>query len=259
MAKGNYIVSANEDKTDIIFQLSPTADQEIPVDQQDLLFDVQATVDVVKVLYQDANSLYATYFDQLLKLAQVGLVGENAQPLLAKKALEQLKNEIVNRESGKVKNKYLKKLGVKALWFGMPALLLGVAFNGVFCKLPLFCETSCIDYKCLANFLILWAGTMSGVWLSFAITRTYIGFGDLVIIEKDRLEPSLRLVFTGLLAIIFGLLFVKKVIEIKLGDLSSFALVDDSVTAFLLGVILGLNEKMIGNALTKKTASLLEK
>ncbi len=238
MAKGNYIVSPKEDKSDIVFQLSPTADQDIPIEQQDLLFDVQSTLEIIRTLYISDARAFANYFDQLLKLSQVGLVGDNAQPQLAKRALEQIKNEITNRESGKIKNKYLKELGTKALWFGLPALILGSVFNYLHCRKIDFDCLNCIYF---ANLLILWSGTMVGVWLSFAITRTIISFNDLTIIEKDRLEPSLRLIFTGALAIIFGLLFIKKAIVINLGDLSSSQISTDPISAFLLGVILGLN------------------
>ena len=253
MPKGNYIVSANDDKSDINFNLSPTAVDDIPSEQQDLLFDVQATLEIIRTLYKDNKKSFANYFDQLLKLSQVGLVGDNCQPQLAKRALEQIKTEITNRESGKIKNKYLTELGLKGLIFGLPALLLGIILNYLACKKI---EFDCLNCKEVANLLILWSGTMVGVWLSFAITRTVIGFNDLTIIEKDRLEPALRLVFTGILAIIFGLLFIKKAIVINLGDLSSNDIIADPVTAFLIGTVLGINEKIIGSTLTKKTATL---
>lgn len=253
MAKGNYIVSANDDKTVIVFYLSPSAEQDIPIDQQDLVFEAQSTLEVMSVLYKDNKILFDNYFDQLLKLSQVGLVGDNAQPQLAKRALEQVKNEITNRESGKVKNKYLKALGKKSLLFGLPAIIIGTFLNYLHCKN--------IDFECLnciltANLLLLWGGSMIGVWLSFAISKTYIGFSELTIIEKDRLEPALRLIFTGILAIIFGLLFVKESIVIEFGNLSSGQISTDPISAFLIGVILGINEKIIGSTLSKKTSAL---
>ena len=256
MAKGNYIVSANPEKNDIVFQISPLADQDIPIEQQDLLFDVQATLEIIRTLYKSNARAFANYFDQLLKLSQVGLVEDNAQPQLSQRALEQVKNEITNRESGKIKNRYLKELGRKALIFGMPAFIVGAFLNYLKCK---GIDFGCLNCSEFANLLVLWTGTMLGVWLSFAITRTILGFNDLTIIEKDRLEPSLRFIFTGSLAIIFGLLFITKAIEINLGDLYSVKIIDDPITAFLLGVILGLNEKIIGSTLTKKTATLFEK
>ena len=256
MPQGNYIVSSNEERNEIVFSLSPTAEQEIPHEQQDLLFDVENTLETIRTLYEGKNQLFKNYFEQLLSLSQVGLVGENAQPKLAKRALDQVKSEITNRESGKVKNKYLRELGKKALWFGMPALLIGTILNYLHCRQVDF---ECLNCVLFANLLILWAGTMIGVWLSFAITKTYITFNELTIIEKDRLEPALRLIFTGILAIIFGLLFIKKSIVLSLGDLSSDQIATDPISALLLGVILGLNEKIIGNTLTKKTSVLFEK
>jgi len=248
MAKGNYIVSPILDNKDILFELSPAADKDIPIEQQNLLFDVQEALEIIRTVYKVDNRLFANYFDQLLKLSQVGLVGENAQPQMAKRALEQLKTEVTNREGGKVKNKYLKELGYKAMLFGLPTLIIGVILNYLHCK---NIDFDCLNCVYFANLLILWAGTMIGVWLSFAIT-------NLTIIEKDRLEPSLRLLFTGILALSFGLLFLKKAIVINLGDLSSLQIATDPISSYLLGVILGLNEKIIGNTLTKKTAKLFE-
>jgi hypothetical protein len=256
MAKGNYIVVPNDEKTDIVFHLSPTADQDISNEQQDLLFGVQVVIESLRTIYKENARLFENYFDQLLKLSQVGLVGENAQPQLAKRALEQIKTEVINRESGKIKNDYLKRLGIKAFWFGFPPLIVGIVFNYLNCKENNF---ECLNCIYTANLLVLWAGTMTGVWLSFAITRTYIGFSDLTIIEKDRLEPALRLIFTGILSLIFGLLFIKKSIVINFGDLSSDQIATDSISAFIIGVVLGINEKIIGKTLSKKTSALLEK
>jgi hypothetical protein len=255
MAKGNYIVSAIDENTTILFQLSPEADQDIPAEQNELLFDVQATLEVVRQLYIKDKKLFAHYFDMLLKLAQVGLVGAAAQPPLAKMALAQLKTEVTNRESGRVKNDYLKNLGLKALLLGLPALIIGAVIS--YCNCKWVC-VDCLNCGCIARLFILWAGSMAGVWLSFAITRTYLSFDDLAILEKDRLNPFLRLIFTGLLALIFALLFIKKAIVINLGGLSSNDICSEPVSALLIGVILGLNEKIIGSTLTKKTAELFK-
>jgi hypothetical protein len=257
MAQGNYIVSPANNNTDIKFNLVQNPANPLPSDQQDLIFDVGAVLESIRTIYAGDPGSFSDYFQQLLALAQLGLVGANAEPDLAKRALEHIKIEITNREAGKVKNKYLLSLGGKAAWFGGPALLLGTAIHFYYRHVNHIPMRQ--DYNDFADLLLLWSGTMLGVWLSFAITRTTIGFDDLTIIEKDRLEPSIRLFFTGALAVIFGLLFAKKAISIKLGDLSSDDLFKNPVTAFLIGVILGLNEKIIGSALTKKTAGLFDK
>lgn len=255
MTKGCYNILHNEDKSDLIFEIKPDLDVEIPDDQQNLVIDIGNTLATITLLYKPKTLEFIKAFEQLFYIAKTGLESDRAQPSLASKALTQFKKEIVDRESGKKKNEYLKQLGIRALIGCIPLLIIGSLINYLSCK-NVHCD--CILSNYIANLLILVSGTMVGVWLSFAITRTYIGFDDLAIIEKDRLEPTLRLLFTGVLSIIFGLLFVKNSIEIKLGDLSSHDIINDPVTAFLIGTILGLNEKIIGSTLTKKTADIIK-
>lgn len=255
MAKGSFNVLFNPDKTEIEFERSLDNKELVPEDQQALVISVQDSLATVKLIYPRQSEQYEKTFMSLFHIAKIGVEGEGAQPELAVKALTQFKKEIVDRESGKIKNQYLKRLGVRAFQFALPALIIAIVLEIVHAK---FGHIRFAGLEYAANIFLVWTGTMIGVWLSFAISRTTIGFEDLAIIEKDRLEPALRLIFTGLLALIFAFLFAKNAIELKLGSLSSHDLVNDSVTAFLIGTILGINEKIIGSSLTKKTASLFE-
>lgn len=259
MPKGYYNIvhdgatSADKSRSTINFEIN-AGGQEIPEEQQLLVIDISNTLHTISLLHTKHSLEFQNYFDQLFSLAKVGLEGDNAQPALAAKALIQFKKEVVDRESGKRKNSYLKELGKRAL--SAATLLFAATWvTKEFLVDSQVCNCAFLVTE-LSNIGTLVAGTMAGVWLSFAITRTYLSFDDLAIIEKDRLEPTIRLVFTGLLALIFGLLFIRNAIEIKLGNLSSHSIVTDPVTAFLIGAILGLNEKIIGSTLTKKTADL---
>lgn len=253
MTKGYYNILHNPEKTDIIFETNVEAGIEIPDEQQNLVIDIGNSLSTINLLYDIKAINFKKAFEQLFYIAKTGLEGDKAQPSLATKALTQFKKEIVDRESGKIKNQYLKRLGIRAIILGMPILIIGSIINYLSCKVI---NCNCIQSNYIANIMILWSGTMSGVWLSFAITRTLIGFDDLAIIEKDRLEPTLRLIFTGVLSIIFGFLFMQNAFEIRLGNLSSHDIIKDPITAFLIGTILGLNEKIVGSTLTKKTSTL---
>lgn len=256
MAKGAFKISFENKKTELVIATN-IADGVIPDDQLNLSIDITNTLATIKLLYKTESSQFSKAFDQLFWIAKTGLEGDeigNVQVTLSVKALAQFKKEIVDRESSKKKNEYLIKLGVRALILGLPFLILGAYINYRACQNLHYCN--CVQPNYLANIMILWSGTMCGVWLSFAITRTILGFDDLAIIEKDGLEPALRLIFTGILSIVFGLLFITNAIEIKLGSLSSHDISKDPITAFLIGTILGLNEKIIGNTLTKKTSAL---
>lgn len=259
MPIGFYIVTHDTEKNDIIFEVNNEVakDKEIPDEQQNLVIDIANVLFTIQAIYKDYKLQYLKAFEQIFFIAKTGLEGINAQPALAAKALTQLKKEIVDKESGRIKNSYLKTLGFLALQFGMPLLLLGSITILVMCCF-VSTQTGCFDFVKLANFFILWSGSMLGVWLSFAITKTYLAFDELAVLEKDHLEPALRLIFTGILAEIFGLLFLKGVIVIKIASLSSENLSTDYITAFLLGIVLGINEKIIGGVLSKKAVNLIK-
>jgi hypothetical protein len=250
MSFGYFKVSLDE-KTGLDISPNVPEGDSIPDDQLNLMLEILSASSVIDQLYLEDTSDHKNAYDLLFKLASTGLENEFAQPVLASKALIQFKKDIVDKESGKKKNQYIKKLGGIASLLGSVPLMIGIYVHYLV-------SHNCIsfDFIEIANFLILWSGTMVGVWLSFAITRKYIAFDDLAIIEKDRLEPALRLIFTGVLSIIIALLFLMNVLHISIGGLSSHNITNDPVTAFLIGTLLGINEKIIGSTLLKKASSI---
>jgi hypothetical protein len=255
MPTGYYNILYNEDKTDLIAEIGPNPKGVPPVEQQRLLIDLSNTIAVLQNVYAVHSTGFKKAFEQIFYLAKVGLEGDNAQPEMATTVLNQLKKEVVDQQAGTVKNNYLRLLGKQSAWLGLIPLLAGMILH--------FMNRDglaghYIDLPKTANMLILWSGTMLGVWLSFAITKVELDFEDLAILEKDRLEPLLRLLFTGGLAVVFGLLFIKRALVVELGALSSSSVGSDHVVAFLIGVMLGLNERIIGKVLWKKTAKPIE-
>jgi hypothetical protein len=219
MAKGYFDITDNlNDKNDFIISPIEIADNEkIPQEQLDFVFSIEKTLDVITNLYLQKlqnEKTFTIYFHQLKNLAKLGLWGKDSQCEIAKKGLELYKEEILTNEAGKIKNAYIKKLGKSAFSLGIIPLLIGIALDFTFCYKNTIICSYCMITK---NLLFLWAGAMLGVWLSFTISKTTITFEDLVLVEKDHLEPLFRLFFVGGLSIIFGLLIIKKVFVLKLG------------------------------------------
>ena len=99
---------------------------------------------------------------------------------------------------------------------------------------------------------------MLGIWISFGARKTTLTFEELTTIEEDRLEPFMRLIFTGAISMVFGLLFYKNAITLNFGTLSTKEINDDSFTAIVFGVILGLSEQVLGKKITKKAATVFD-
>lgn len=228
-----------ERENDII--ISPIPGFEISDKQQDFILDIEKTQIVIKELYKpDKNILYTKYFNQLLKLAQVGLVGDAPNLDLALKAIQQLKSDIVRRESTDIKNKYLKNLGNITINYTLFFIILSVIVKLLF----YFKESPNLEY--LMNFSVLISGSTIGVWLSATISKTKLEFDDLINMETNQLLPNVKMIFTILLTTMFGLLFIKEAIVIEIGPISTKDFLNDTIIAMIFGVVLGLNERFLG-------------
>lgn len=256
MEKGAYIVSSHPDiKYDINFSVKPNITVVSEV-QQKLHLEIEKTLVVVRKLFENSETELEKYYSQILTIAQAGLVPQNAQPAISYKALQQLKEEIVNIKSGEVKNSYFKLLGVQAIklaWIPLAIALIVKLFNYYF-SIPTF-----NDLNVFANFSLMWTACMAGIWLSFGARKTILTFEELTTIEEDRLEPIMRLIFTGVISLVFGLLFFKQAVTINFGSVSSKDIQNDSFTAMIFGVLLGLSEQVLGKKITKKAATILDK
>ena len=104
--KGYFVVCSNQNEQfDINCSLHPEyAKETVPIEQETLYVDVESTNNVIKSLNNTKDEVKTKYFNKLLSLAQAGLVGETAQPRLASKSLDKLKDEMILIEGRRIKN-----------------------------------------------------------------------------------------------------------------------------------------------------------
>jgi hypothetical protein len=181
-----------------------------PPDQVKFRADIGTTLMTLRAIFSDKNEgtrpktmtatqrRYAAYQDKLLGIAQIGLQTP-ADPNSARQYLEELRADILLREGPRVKNNYMKKLGVAA------AALAAVSAV-VYLVLRNNPQASHLLHA-YRNLFVLLTGTMIGTWLSFGLRRPKIEFKDLSALEEDMMEPAVRLIFTGLIAITIAFVF----------------------------------------------------
>jgi hypothetical protein len=181
-----------------------------------------------------ARRLLDQYVRKLTGIARVGLQGPHAA--LAKLALNELRAEFTAQQAGRIKNTYVRSLGVAAALF--TALLL-VAYAIVNNSLGMGWW-----YQHKA-FLLAAGGASVGTWLSFSIRRVSLSFNDLAILDEDLLDPSVRIVFVIGLTLTACLLFWTGVMNIQIGDLKTNAadFANKGSSAMLVGVFLGISER----------------
>lgn len=124
------VTAGTDDPYDIDFAVCRN---DVPTDLLRLKSDIERTLSALRVLYlhdgdpnddkvKRKNAKYMAANTKLLSLAQVGL-GETGAPEVAREALASLHAEILDREAGVIKNRYLVRLGGYAAAFGAVALI----------------------------------------------------------------------------------------------------------------------------------------
>lgn len=246
IARGAFIVYRDQsDACDIHFQQNELDGVAIPEDQLALKDEVENSLLVMRSLFPKGGVRFDSYFRQLLSLAQLGLVGE-ANPSLALRTLKNLQLQVVIQEGARIKNQYMRKLGMSALTIGLPTFVLAL------------CLRSFTSLDTYSSFCFLWSGCMAGIWLSFGIRKPKLKFEDLHVLESDRLSPYIRLFFAGLLTVVLGLLFSTEAVVISIGSLSTQDLKVSPEIALLIGVLCGVSEKTLSEKVGKTATSLVD-
>ena len=233
-------------------------------DQAKLYDDVNAVLDVVRRLYlpdgtRPNATKFRTYYVRVFRLAQVGLEGTDPSPKQSKGALESLKGSLLDDEGLNIKTKNLSALGWTAWKFSWPLLVVYAFLRLVGPgNVDTFLNTLQISRVAAANVTLLWIGCFVGVCLSYGVRTSTLTLTDLVTPGPDRLSPSLRLLFIGTLTMFFGLLFMMKIVELKIGEYSTASIGNDPSVAFIVGILFGLSESALPGLAGKRAEGFLK-
>lgn len=217
----------------------------IPDEQRKLYTDIEYTSSIIKNLKIPDKNIKLEYFNKLFSLAQVGLTGPTAQPDLAEDALESLKRDILMSQSGRIKNRYMILLGVYAL---ILILVSEGIIQFIFSKKGMYIECQYL------NALI---GAMLGAWVSFGVRKIELNIEELSCIEKDMLNPAIRLIFVGLCSMIFMLFIHSGLFKFSIGDISIESIKESWELQILVGVIAGLMEYKLAIGIYNKANDIV--
>ena len=98
---------------------------------------------------------------------------------------------------------------------------------------------------------------MIGAWTSFGVRKHNFTFRDLTHIEEDRVDPPLRLIFCGILSIIFSLMITTQFLDISFGNFNASDISESYVTSWLLGLLLGVSEIALPGFISNKASSII--
>lgn len=210
---------------------------------------------------EEQKKRFRSIYIRTFQIAMLGLQGDNPATEIATAALADLAGELIDDEAARVKNGYLKRLGIAALWAAFPFACVYLLIKGrpdsAFVKVLL--QPLDADPKAFAAFMLLWIGCFLGVWLSYGIRKTTFTLTDLTATEADRLTPTIRLWFAGFLTMLLGIVFVIPVVDVQIGAWKLSNIIDYPMLAFLVGALCGISELMLPTAVEKRATDFFAK
>ncbi|ELC8418778.1 hypothetical protein M3X99_01000 [Clostridium perfringens] len=215
----------------------------IPEEQNKLYCEVERTTSIIKSLKFTDKIKKDEYFEKLLTLTQIGLTGPAAQPELAINSLYLLKEDIVNCESGRIKNKYMIDLGKYGL------VLIGIS-SIILLILKYF------SLEQVNKYIYTFDGSVIGAWISFGARKIELKFEELAFIEKDKLNPIIRLIFVGISSMILLLFIDSEIIKFQIGSITNNQITSSIKLQVLVGVIAGLIEYKLAINLFNKANTM---
>lgn len=243
---GCFTVGQNpDDEFDIKVGVIPNSEVKPTKEQMKLYNEQEAACSIIKSLDNTDKAIKLKYFSKLLTLTQAGLVGISPETELALDSLERLKEEIVIVEGKTIKNRYMARLG---LYAGI-----GIVVFAILCAVFTYC-CACQTLRAIS---FLGIGTMIGTWVSFGARKFEMKFEELSVIEKDMMEPVIRLVFIFLSAVIFMFFMITGIIEIKVGSLDTKEILNDYRVPLIIGMVCGLVESKIGIKVHKQATTII--
>ncbi|HEY5556849.1 hypothetical protein [Acetobacterium sp.] len=223
-------------------QLHKNAKEDVPEDQKLLFEEIETANTVIKSLSDTDIKKKRKYHSKLVSLAKAGLEGETAQPKLALSALKKLEEEILMVEGQRIKNNYMINLGKIAIIISIAAFGIYLFVNNQFPTAdPVFTAGA-----------IVWIGAMLGTWVSFGARKHIMTFKELSVIEDDRMNPLMRLIYIGICSIILYLFIKIGLFNISIGEMSAKDLLGTVPGQMLIGIVCGLTESKIGISIFEK-------
>ena len=241
---GCYYVVENECSfLDIEFSYLPNINpNKIPKEQKMLQLNVEETLNILRTLKYTNEHQKKNYYDKILKLSRAGLVSASADPHQATEALEKVKKEILITEGIRIKNKYMIDLGLLILGIGLVSFLVYLIPH--------------INHQ-IRMYILVWLGSMAGIWISFGARKFNIKFHQLSIIEEDFMSPIIRIIYVGICSIIFVLFINSGILTIKLGNFLTSDIKKIKELQILLGILCGLVESKLGINMHQKANEII--
>jgi hypothetical protein len=242
----------------------------VPDDQRSLMDELDAACAVLRArLATRSPAQYERAFKQLLDLARASFGGEYAQVEQGRKSLEAFKARMVRQEGPTIKNEYLGKFALYALYASILIMICSAAIRGCFYYADTqgWVTKEVVDEKAVSTVLqsvrldprfsvihfgLLLSSVMWGVWVSFYFRNENWKFEQIEHPEADLAKPWARLLAHGLVAFMLALFFHMGVIVVSVGGISTSQFSQNATIALFVGLGLGFLDQTLASEVYRR-------
>lgn len=221
----------------------------------------EATLTAIRTIYPITSDRYKQRHNEIhrriYRASQLGLVRKEPALEAANAALDHIRDQILALEGGRIKNHYMVRLGAWAAILAVTGILGSLIMPSLVPFASSAYPSGTTSFINAGMLCIAWAGSMLGAWASFAIRKPDFHFEDLTLIEKDRVDPALRLIFCGLLTIILCLLFTSGSADVSIGNFKASDMTHSDTSAWLVGLLCGISEMALPTLVSQRASSFI--
>ena len=250
---GYYIIEVDTERRDLVFRGTTGAPTD---DENTLVTEIEQTLRGLRTIYDQRAEEFAQRFTLLAQLAKAGLVGPQSQPAFGRRMLAEFRTDILEREAGPKKNRYMATLGKACARAGGPFFALGVVaqLTSGDASAP---GATADPWLMISNAGYLLAACAAGVWVSFGARKSLITFDDLSLLEGDYLYPSSRLAFAGILTLALALIFHSGAAQVSIGQFTTADVLKSPVAAGIIGFLCGFSEQALAKSIAAQASRIL--
>ena len=243
MTAGRFEIHTSDQRKHDFDLVRKTGDLPPPADQWAVCRNVYDTKNIVWLLNEKKafaadGHTFASYMDRLRLAARSGCAIDHVAPEEALKALEAIRNDVVELKGRPAKYRYLLYL---ALW---AAIFLAVALGMMLAAEMYYGSTESPVKSYLVGYLSAISASVVAAWLSVAATRREISFYEMPQYLDFTFEPFIRLLFVSVLTLVLAFLLRLDLLTITVGNIQLDD-VADPAAAILIGLIAGIAEQAV--------------
>lgn len=208
---------------------------------------------VLKKRWTEESELRA-YFDELVSVGQLGLVGARRNPAAARDALRSLELRILSSAGPGFRRCYSGKLG-RAAVFASVVVVMVVSLSHQIPSTWLGGDLRDVA-GVFAKFHWVLLGAFTAMWLSFVSRHGEIAISELANPSHDIVHPRIRVVYVALFAALFVVLLSSGAFSASIGPLSVADLQTSWRAATLWGAGCGFSERLFTNAIVRRLSAM---